>query len=405
MAMAVIQRKISELRPADYNPRQLTKKQLNDLIESFKSLGTLEPAVINQYKGRENIIISGHQRIKVAQVMDMKEYPCIEVKFPLKKEKEANIRMNANTGEWDTDILANEFDTEDLIDWGMDIDFTPDTEAGLTDEDDVPPEPEEPTTKPGDLYQLGPHRLLCGDSTNIQHVEQLMDGEKANLMMTSPPYWVGKDYETQENEQEIDVFVNGIIKACLTAMNKDEARIVINSGTGMATRIKEKKSRVILIIDKWVNGLYKNGWLLRNIRHWLKGGGSAGPISAKTDFVYSGMEYLLSFYHTDGNQRGQNKISESWCQQPNWNDIQGDKQENKAGFPVELPNRFILLYSLDGEIVFDQFGGNGTTLIACEKTQRVCRMMELDPKYCDVIVKRWEEYTGKKAELLIEEMA
>jgi len=179
-AFVIVHRKISELKPAEYNPRSLSEKQFEDLKKSFKNLGTLEPAVINMYPGRENVIISGHQRLKVAADLKMTEYPCLEVSFPLKKEKEANIRMNKNTGTWDFEILANEFEPSELLDWGFDsieLGFSKDTHTEeLTDPDDIPDLPKEPKTKPGDLYIMGDHRLLCGDYTNIQHTETLMGG-------------------------------------------------------------------------------------------------------------------------------------------------------------------------------------------------------------------------------------
>lgn len=117
--MKIIDRKIVELKPAEYNPRRLTEKQYHELRASMEEMGNLQPAVVNTYKGRENVIISGHQRIKIAQDMGMKAYPCLEVSFPPAKEKRANLRLNKNLGEWDFDILANEFDMEELLDVGF----------------------------------------------------------------------------------------------------------------------------------------------------------------------------------------------------------------------------------------------------------------------------------------------
>lgn len=136
-AFIIVHRKLSDLKPAEYNPRRLTEKQFEDLKKSFENLGTLEPAVINTYPGRENIIISGHQRLKVAKRLGMKEYPCLEVSFPPEKEREANIRMNRNSGEWDFDLLANEFDVADLIQWGFEK-----SEFGLADSPASDPEGE-----------------------------------------------------------------------------------------------------------------------------------------------------------------------------------------------------------------------------------------------------------------------
>jgi len=118
--MKIINRQIEELIAADYNPRRLSEKQFKDLEASFSNLGTLEPAVINMHPDRLNIIISGHQRIKVAKKLGLSEYPCVEVKFDLDKEKEANIRMNKNGGDWDHDLLGSEFEIEDLTEWGFD---------------------------------------------------------------------------------------------------------------------------------------------------------------------------------------------------------------------------------------------------------------------------------------------
>jgi hypothetical protein len=115
----IVMRKISELIPAEYNPRRLTEKQFTDLKKSMQKLGTLEPAVINTFPGRENVIISGHQRLRVAESLGMKEYPCLEVRFDPRTEREANIRMNRNGGEWDMDALGNAFDVKDLLEWGF----------------------------------------------------------------------------------------------------------------------------------------------------------------------------------------------------------------------------------------------------------------------------------------------
>jgi len=234
--------------------------------------------------------------------------------------------------------------------------------------------------------------LLCGDSTDSDAVLRLMNECKANLLMTSPPYWVGKDYEIQESEEEIEKFIIDIANTSLLAMHDNYSRIIINTGTGRATSLKsEKDTRVILLLDKWVNILLANEWKLRYIRHWIKGGGASTPRRPIDDVVYCGIEYLLTFYKAGSKSRGQNRISESWVQQSDWTDIKGDKQENKAGFPVELPARYIKLYSLEDEIVYEPFTGNGTTIVAAHQLKRKCYGMELDPKYCQVIVDRMKK--------------
>jgi len=255
-------------------------------------------------------------------------------------------------------------------------------------------------TSLGQLWQLGEHRLICGDCTDAAVVERLMDGEKANLLMTSPPYWVGKDYETQQSENEIDLFITSFIIASLMAIQADFSRIVINTGVGRATSLNEDETRIILLMDKYINTLLANGWKLRTLRHWVKGGGQPRPRRPIDDVCYFGIEYLLTFYKSKSKSRGQNIVDQSWAQQSDWTDIDGDRQENDAGFSIDIPSRFVNLYTLGGEFVYDPFSGNGTTLIACEQLSRRCRAVEISPAYCAVILQRWADMTGKMPVLI-----
>ena len=394
------------LKETPGNPQQMDEKTFSGMVKSMKEKGWILDGPTIWEKGENDYqIISGHHRVQAGIEAGIVETQCKVIKGITEEQaKILVLEANQRKGSFDDEILNifiddlvenYDYNIDEIIDEvGFDDNIYNIINSEPEEKDDEIPEVVEKFSQLGDLYLLNNHRVLCGDSTDEKQVELLMDGKKANLIMTSPPYWVGKDYEAQETEKDVNDFIEKIVKNISCIMNKDYSRIVINSGTGMATRLKEKNSRVVLLLDKWVNGLFNNDWYLRNIRHWLKRGGSPGPISAKNDFVYSGLEYLMTFYNTKGTQRGQNKISQSWAQQPDWNNIQGDKQENKAGFPVELPLRFILLYSLKNEIVSDIFLGNGTTLIACEKTNRTCYGMELDPYYIDVIIKRYINYTG-----------
>ena len=385
--LVLVQYKISDLIPADYNPRQLTEKQFKDLKASIEKFGQMEPAIVNTHKDRKNIIVSGHQRLRVATALNMTEWPCIEVNLTLKKEKELNIRMNKNTGEWDMDSLANNFDVPDLIDWGFDdLSWVTDTDEALTDEDSVPEPPVEPISKLGDLYQLGEHRLLCGDSTNIQHVEQLMDGEKADMVFTDPPYNI--DY--------------GNIKH-----PKSKQRSIENDNM---TRDEFKDFCVAFVscIKLSCNGcVYVFGPPGPDGRVMFTALDDA--LHCSTTIVWNKDRFTL------GRGKYQNKYEPCWF---GWNEsgaafIDDRKLTNVWDFqrphssklhptmkPVELVENALAHASNNGGKILDLFGGSGSTLIACEKTNRKCRMMELDPKYCDVIIKRWEEYTGKKAERL-----
>lgn len=300
-----------------------------------------------------------------------------------------NEFINTNGLLTDFPELTTEIDLPDFdMDKFIESNFELEPEKDL---DEVPAVPKKALSKLGDLFEIdGKHRVLCGDSTKESDVKLLMNGKKCNLIMTSPPYWVGKDYEYQKSEKEIDEFIEKNVKAILNTIDGDFSRIVINSGTGSATAVNEKNTRVILLLDKWIDNFLNHGWVLRHIRLWIKGGGDTIPRSPVVDMVYHGAEFIMTFYKKNSKSRGQNRLSESWCQQENWSDIKGDKNINGAGFPVELPLRNIKLYCLENEIVFDPFLGNGTTLIAAEQNNNIGFGLELDPIYIDVILKRYK---------------
>ncbi len=388
--MKIEPRKISQLVAPEYNPRRITKKQFEDLNKSFENLGTLEPAVINTFPGRENIIISGNQRIKVAKSRGMKEYPCLMVSFSPEKEKEANIRLNRNTGEWDFDLLSNEFELNDLIAWGFEPEeIGIDTDVigieGLTDPDDVPETPKEAKSKPGDLYILGRHRLLCGDATKISDVEKLMDGKLADLIITDPPYNVGYEGKTKDamkiendamSDQEFSDFLRSAYASYFSAAKPGAGIYVFHAdmeGANFRLRLKE------------------SGFLFKQVCIWVKN----SLVMSRQDFhwkhepiLYGWKEGAAHNWHTD---RKQTTVWE--FDRPSRN---GDHPTMK---PVDLLCYPMECSSKPGGIVIDFFGGSGSTLIACEKIGRTCNIMEIDPKYCDVIVRRWEEFTGLKAKL------
>jgi len=187
---------------SEYNPRQLTKDQHKDLKDSIERFGIVDPLIINTHKDRENILIGGHQRLRIIKEMGYDKVPCVEVELSYDLEKELNIRLNKNTGEWDWDALANYFDVGDLLDWGFTEDdlqfFEPEPVQGLIGDDEIP-EVEEAVTKSGDLWMLGDHRVLCGDATKKEDVERLMEGQKADMVFTDPPYNV--DYEGYTEEK------------------------------------------------------------------------------------------------------------------------------------------------------------------------------------------------------------
>jgi DNA modification methylase len=282
----------------------------------------------------------------------------------------------------------------------------------------------------GDLFWLGEHRLLCGDSTVVTDLEKLMGKGKdggmvlANLLFTSPPYWVGKEYEAQTSVAAIDQFIKDISRAMITVVKKDDSRIVINTGTGFTTAFDKKhKRQVLLLIDKWTNNLFELGWNLRHIRHWIKAG-QLQSVDLKSDLIDQHNEFvgtfendegadmkfedkiqdedikiLETFYNRDGKSRGSFRTGQKWALKGCWSDIRGNATQtgHVAAFPTELVERHLLLYTKRKEVVVDIFGGSGTVIIACEILKRRGYLMEISPAYCGIILDRYEEFTGKDA--------
>ena len=190
--MEIIKRKVKELIAAEYNPRELTKEQEKSLKDSLLRFGIVDPVIVNAHPDRKDIIVGGHQRTKVWESLGNDEIDTVEVNLTLEKEKELNVRLNKNTGQFDMDMLANHFETEELVEWGFDegelIGFDEVHLEAEEDEFDVPNEGVETDIVHGDLFEIGEHRLLCGDSTDSDQVAKLMNGEKADMVFTDPPY-------------------------------------------------------------------------------------------------------------------------------------------------------------------------------------------------------------------------
>ena len=372
---------INSLISAEYNPRQFKKEQYQNIKESLQRFGFVDPVIINKNKDRKNIIIGGHQRVKVAKDLEYTEVPCLELDLSLDKEKELNIRLNKNVGEWDYDILANLFDFNDLMDWGFTEDdlagFSPEEVEveGLTDDDDIP-EDVESVCKLGDIWKLGNHRLLCGDSTNKENIELLLDGNKMELLLTDPPY--GIDYGNQLIKGE--KYKNKTNKHGWKNYGNPEWDKEIPSKNAFEMFIRKTKYQIIWGGNYFTEFLKPSmGWLI-----WDKG--QRGFSLADGEMAWTSFNNAL-------------RIKE-------YSRAKANKENKKhpTQKPIEIIN-WCLEYAdrhskSKPKSVLDVFLGSGSTLIACEKTNRVCYGMELDEHYCDVIINRWEQFTGKKAELI-----
>ena len=409
--MKIEKKKISELKPAPYNPRVDIKENkyfYEKLYRSIKQFGLVEPIVWNKRTGH---VVGGNQRLQILKDEGVEEVDVVVVDLPLEEEKALNIALNKIVGDWDREKLASVLnELNDIDDFliqlsGFDekelnsiIDSYREVEEDDFDVDAALEHEPKYKIKRGDVYQLGNHRLMCGDATNPDDVSRLMDGKKADMVFTSPPNRVGKQYEYQKSIEEINEFIKNTCINLKNSVKKDFSRIIINTWTGNGKQYTGKVE-TLLLIDKWIYYL-KPEWLMRHLRFWIKTGGLPAPIPPKNDMIDQHCEFIATFYNIYGEQRGQNRINEKWVLQGFIDDIKGEasSEGHCAAFPVELPSRFIRLYSLEKEIILDPFGGSGTTLIACEQLNRICYMMEIDPVYCSVIIERWEKLTGKKAE-------
>jgi len=392
--MQIEQRLLSELIPYINNSRKHSDDQVTQIAASIKEFGWTNPILVDG----DNGIIAGHGRIMAAKKLNMTEVPVIELAHLSKEQRKALIIADnklALNSDWDSNLLAIEL--KDLQDLGFDLNLTgfnadelanlllPEQVAGLTDEDAIPETPIEPKTKLGDIYQLGNHRLMCGDSCSIEQVEQLTDG-LVDILVTDPPYNV--NYE-------------GATKDKLTIMNDsmgDEQFRQFLRDAFVAADTVMKPGAVFYIWHADSEGYNFRGacrdanWKVRQTLIWQKD----SMVMGRQDYHWKHEPCLYGWKegaaHLWAADRKQTTIIH--CKKPRINDIHPTMK------PVELMEYQILNNTKGMDIVLDLFGGSGSTMIACEKVGRQSRLMELDPKYCDVIVKRWEDFTGKKAELI-----
>ena len=392
--MQIEKRQLSELIPYINNSRKHSDDQVTQIAASIKEFGWTNPILVDG----DNGIIAGHGRIMAAKKLNMTEVPVIELAHLSKEQRKALIIADnklALNSDWDSNLLAIEL--KDLQDLGFDLNLTgfnadelanillPEQVEGLTDENVIPETPIEPKTKLGDIYQLGNHRLMCGDSCIIEQVEQLTDG-LVDIFVTDPPYNV--NYE-------------GATKDKLTIMNDsmgDEQFRQFLRDAFVAADTVMKPGAVFYIWHADSEGYNFRGacrdanWKVRQTLIWQKD----SMVMGRQDYHWKHEPCLYGWKegaaHLWAADRKQTTIIH--CKKPRINDIHPTMK------PVELMEYQILNNTKGMDIVLDLFGGSGSTMIACEKVGRQSRLMELDPKYCDVIVKRWEDFTGKKAELL-----
>lgn len=361
--------------------------QIERLAKLITHTGFRNPLVVSN---RSGFVLCGHGRIAAAKKAGLKELPVIYQDFKDEAEEYAYMTADNAIHNWSS-LDLSKVNTE-MLDLGPDFDidmlgikdfviepiekFEP-----QSDEDDVP-EVVHPITRKGDLWLLGKHRLLCGDSTMIDDVEKLMNGEKADMVFTDPPY--GVDYEggafskrtKLANDESTDIYDN--VLPVLFSFTSEKAPFYIWHAAGYADMASK---------------LGENDFKIRSQIIWNKNQAQFGALSAQYKQKHEPCFYCF--------KKGQ---TPHWYGPTNEVTVWDIKRESKNEFhptqkPIELAERAIENSSTPGTLVLDLFGGSGSTLIACQKKQRKCSTMELDEKYCDVIIKRWEQYTGKKATL------
>ncbi len=388
--------KISELKEYPHNPRRISKQEMDKLTASLKEDGYHQRIVVNH----DHTIIGGHQRKKALLKNGMSSQDEIEVLYPdrpltAQELDLINIRDNLAYGEYDFDLLANRFDVDTLLDFGMPEDWLKnlgdDQLLAAEENENVEEIPVCPRSKLGDLYILGNHRVMCGDSTNSTDVSRLLNGTTPVLMVTDPPY--GVEYDPSWRE-----------KADKQIGKRSKGKVLNDDRVDWSEAYALFPGDVAYV---WHSGKYTHqfaqsleqcGFDLVNLIIW-----------SKQHFVISRGDYHhqhepLWYAVKKGkkhNWQGRRDQSTLWEINNNNAFGTGGKMEEKFGHgtqkPLECMLRPILNNSAKGQAVYDPFCGSGTTLLACEKSDRVCYAMELSPAYVDMIVARWEKETGKQA--------
>lgn len=387
--MQIEKKKVIDLVPADYNPRKDLKpgdKEYEKLKRSIDEFGYVDPLIWNKRTSR---LVGGHQRLKVLKDMGIDEVDVVVVDMDEEKEKALNVALNKISGDWDkdklmlliTDLQGEDFDVsltgfdpEELDDL-----FKDDMKDGVKDDNfDVDKELKKPTmTKPGDLWQLGEHRLLCGDSTKEESYNLLMAGKQANLVITDPPYNVnyqGSAGKIKNDNMKDDAFYQFLL-AAFTNMEKsmaDDASIYVFHADTEGLNFRKAFSDA---------GFYLSGTCI-----WVK----QSLVLGRSPYQWRHEPILFGW-----KKKGKHCWYAGRKESTIWEfDKPKKNKDHPTMKPIPLLAYPIMNSSMTNSIVLDPFGGSGSTLIACEQTKRICRTIELDEKFCDVIVKRYIEQVG-----------
>ena len=375
----IVYKETKDLIPYANNPR-LNDNAVDAVAASIKEFGFKVPIVVDS----ENVIINGHTRLKAAHKLGLKQVPCI-VADDLTPEQVKAFRLADNKtselAEWDMDKLdieLGEIPDIDMSAFGFDIEIDDIEEVPEVKEDEAPEVKDgEPKAKLGDIYQLGNHRLMCGDSTKQEDVDKLMNGVKADLVFTDPPYGINV------------VSDNGEVGANFGVAKKGNySKVIADDTTDTAKKSYEILKTICNKLILWGGNYFidflepSDGWLIwdKRVDSGIKNTFADG------EMAYCNFHTPVRIYH----QLWNGMIREG----------EKDKRVHPTQKPIKMLSEILQDFSKENETILDVFGGSGSTLIACEQLNRKCYMMELDPHYIDVIIERWENFTGQKAKLL-----
>lgn len=432
----IVQVNINELKPSLYNPRKWSDDATAQLKESVKRFGLIDPILVNSDAERNGVVIGGHFRLKIAKDLGFKEVPVVYINIPDEaKEKELNVRLNKNLGDWDYDLLAK-FDESLLSDIGFDsqeldsiFDFSVDTpEVFDLNRELEKLDIKKITVNKGDIYKLGDSRLMCGDSTVEAEVLKLMNGEKADMCLTDPPYILdylrakrhGKPTEgfgAKRNRRylETDVLPDNFTELWMANIAK-----VAKPDFSIICYENWKNLRVI-----W-SGFESNGWKVKNMIVWHlpnrhQGFSAKYKFFSKHDIAMAGAGGTVEYNNEeepDGLQEEYETALYAISGKPTWEGYERRKKYQPTDFidfnasdemhsgqgvifgtkPLDILVPYIKVLTKRGDLLVEPFGGSGSTLIAANKMQRRCYLMEKSPVYSEVILKRWEKFTDQKRE-------
>jgi len=370
--------RLADLVPYERNAKQHSAEQVQKIADSIKEFGFLSPVLID----RAGNIIAGHGRVMAAKSLGMKTVPAVYIEGLTETQRRAYILADnrlGELGEWDWDIVYGEL--EALNDMNFDIELTgfemPEEQPEVEEDDfNEAIVTEEPRAKLGDLWALGDHRLICGDSTDVNVIDRLMDGVKADMVFTDSPYGVN--------------IVNdkGKVGADNLAKNGVYAPVIGDDTTETAQQAYDIYSQLCDKMILWGGNYFldflppSDGWLI-----WDKRGESGIRNNfADGEMAWCSFHTPVRIYH----QLWNGMIREG----------EHEKRVHPTQKPIKMLSEILQDFSKENEVILDVFGGSGSTLIACEQLNRKCYMCELDPHYCDVIINRWEAFTGREAVLI-----